>query len=237
MTGNSEQPIGDDLRGLHQYLKDLLQTPFGILQETMHLAASVASDSNILPNISWFGDTEYQALAIHGKRIELKQLKKLAFELFKRCKRSLDRDLKMGLPGIKNHQWNKFTAADDMAEIKPGYWFGHEIEEHQMDLLNEFMSNGASKDYFSAGASSHILWRRKNIMQWLKRCKEFLQMMMVLTHILGGQPGRSTEISTIRWCNSAEEQRGVYWLNDTVMLLSIYSKNRSRMSKNRIVPR
>ena len=238
MVGNTEGGIGDDLRGLHQYVKDMLQTPFGGLMETMHRATTIASDSNVLPNISWFGDTEYKALAIHGKRIELDQLRRLCVNLYLRSKSYFEREIKMGLPGIKNQRWDKYSPADDMSKLTPGYYFGVSEAGNRMDLLDQFMSNAASRDYFSTGTSVNgILWRRKKILLWLRQCKTFLQMMMPLCHMLGGQPGRATEISTIRWCNSSEEQRGVYWLNDTMMLLSIYSKNRSRMSKNKVIPR
>ena len=238
MIGNTEGEIGDDLRGLHVFVKDMAQTPFGHLMEVMHRATTVASNSNVLPSISWFGDTEYKALAIHGKKIELNQLRKLCSSLYSRCKSFFERDIKMGLPGIKNQRWDRYSSADDLSKITPGYYFGITEASHGMDLMDQFMFNAASRDYFSSGTSVNgVLWRRTKVLGWLKRCKTFLQMMMPLCHLLGGQPGRATEISTIRWCNSIEEQRGVYWLNDTIMLLSIYSKNRSRMSKNRVIPR
>lgn len=40
-------------------------------------------------------------------------------------------------------------------------------------------------------------------------------MFAVLCHLLGGQPARGTEMATLRWRNSVDEQRGVYWVNGT----------------------
>ena len=74
-------------------------------------------------------------------------------------------------------------------------------------------------------------------MKWLKRYKELLEIVSVLVHLLSGQPARSTEMATLRWVNSVYEQRGVYWMNGTIMLLGIYSKTRGMTSKNKLIPR
>ena len=59
----------------------------------------------------------------------------------------------------------------------------------------------------------------------------------MLCHILGGQPARGTELATLRWRNSVDEQRGVYWVNGTIMLLAMYSKMRSKTRRNKLIPR
>ena len=63
--------INKELGGLRIYVQDLVQSPFGLLRETMHLAATIAGDTSSLPQISWLGDDDYLSLAIHGKRVEL----------------------------------------------------------------------------------------------------------------------------------------------------------------------
>ena len=63
-----------------------------------------------------------------------------------------------------------------------------------------------------------------------------LEMLAVLCHLLGGQPARASELATLRWRNSVDEQRGVYWVNGTVMLLAMYTKTRSITHKNKLIP-
>ena len=64
---NSELHLDKDLDGLQVYVKDLIQSPFGFLSETMHLAAKIAGDASALPQVVWLGNNEYKSLSIHGK--------------------------------------------------------------------------------------------------------------------------------------------------------------------------
>ena len=58
-------------------------------------------------------------------------------------------------------------------------------------------------------------------------------MLMVLCHLLEGQHARSTEIATMKWINEFQQQRGVYWVNDTMMLLDIYAKTRGMTGQDK----
>src|SRR5271156_5033274 len=75
--------VNNKLEGLRIYIQDLVQTPFDLLRETMHLAATIAGDTSALPQISWLGNDEYTSLAIHGKRMELQQLQDLCSMMLK----------------------------------------------------------------------------------------------------------------------------------------------------------
>src|SRR5579859_7209080 len=97
-----ELNLKDDLDGLQIYVKDLVQSPFGLLFETMHLAATVAGYSSSLPQVVWLGDEEYKSLTIHGKRVDLDQLQRLCHQLLKDAKRKFRHEIKMGLPGFKD---------------------------------------------------------------------------------------------------------------------------------------
>jgi len=205
----------------------------------MHLAATIAGDHSSLPQVTWLGENEFEALAIHGKRVELKQLQTLSLTLLKKAEMQMRGEVKMGLAGIKNWRWDTFEAEDDLSNIKEGYNFiGVSLKAKRMCLLEGFMENGATKDYFCKGmVGGEILWCKDKVVKWLKRCKKLLRMLMVLCHLLGGQPARSTEMATLRWRNSIHEQRGVYWANGTMMLLTIYSKTRGITSRDKVIPR
>ena len=49
--GWNEIGMDKELGGLRVYLRDMEQTPFGFLNETMHLAAAIAGELNALPQI------------------------------------------------------------------------------------------------------------------------------------------------------------------------------------------
>ena len=112
------------------------------------------------------------------------------------------------------------------------------LKDRNKSLLNEFLENQITKSFFTKGFNNdQIDWNMKNCLNWLKKSKELLKMLMVLCHLLGGQPARSTEMATIRWINESQEQRGVYWANGTMMLLGIYAKTRGMTDQDKLIPR
>ena len=237
-TGQEEK-LEEYLEELQIYVKDMVQSPFGFLLETMHLAATISGDSSTLPQVTWLGKNEYKSLAIHGKKVELDQLRDLGKKLMKDVKKKFNSEIKMGLQGIKDLNWKKFEPEDDLSNLKNGYNFAKSgLKDKDMCLIEEFIKNENTKSFFTKGlVNGKILWKKDNCLKWLKKCKELLEMVSVLVHLLSGQPARSTEMATLRWVNSVYEQRGVYWMNGTIILLGIYSKTRGMTSKNKLIPR
>ena len=131
------------------------------------------------------------------------------------------------------------TFLKDVIKGRKGYSFLNSIlKDRNKSLLNEFLENQITKSFFTKGFNNdQIDWNMKNCLNWLKKSKELLEMLMVLCHLLGGQPARSTEMATIRWINGSQEQRGVYWANGTMMLLGIYAKTRGMTGQDKLIPR
>lgn len=233
--------IDQNLDGERLYIKDLVQTPFGFLRETMHLAAAIAGDTTSLPQICWLGNKEYTSLAIHGKRVELKELRKLCKSLLKEAESQLHDKVMMGISASACGGWKDFDAEDDLANTKDDYSFiksCKNFSKMQKSLLKAFMGNGYTRTFFSRGRNGEMtLWNKSNCMEWLKRTRALLEMVVILCHLLGGQPARASEMVTMRWRNSVHEVRGVYWANLSIMLLGIYSKTRSMTGRNCLIPR
>jgi hypothetical protein len=240
--GREGMKVDKDLGGLLEYMTDLLQTPFGFLRETMHFAATVVSESGALPQVSWLGIEEGLALAIHGKRVELGQLKKLSKTLLKEAEVQLHNKVKMGLSVGKEADWKGFEAEDDLTNVRNGYSFLSSRDKRFMEekslLLHAFMSNVVTREFFTRGINGEmILWRKDKCTEWLRRCKKLVETLAVLCHLLGGQPARGTELATLRWRNGTDDQRGVYWVNSTIMMLAMYTKTRSVTGRNKLIPR
>ena len=144
------------------------------------------------------------ALAIHGIRVELRQLRGLCSTLLKKARNQLDSMVKMGVNDI---DWRKFDAEDDLTNTRDRYSFvSLSKKKDRRRLLRGFMANEATRSFFTRGMNGRmILWRKKQCLEWLGRCRKLLEMFAVLCHILGGQPARGTELATLRWRNSIDE--------------------------------
>jgi len=235
---NDGVALEDDLSRHQIYVKDLIQSPFGLLYETQHLASTIVGLSNALPTISWIGKN-FTSLAIHGKRVDLAGLQRFCRSLCQDIQRRFKREVKMGLPGLKDFNWNTFNPKDDLSSTTPKYSFVNRgFDGQRRTLLDQFLANKATDKYFTRGRNGNqVLWNAQNCKAWLKKCKEFMETLSVAIHSLAGQPDRSTETATLRTENTADELRGVYWDNDTILLLGQYSKTRNITSKDRMIPR
>lgn len=239
MNGSDEGIWEEKIKDLKIYVKEQVQSPFGFLCETKHLAFTIVGETNALPQVAWLGEMDYNVLAIHGKRIEFSKLGMFCQSLLKKAKRFMDCELKMGIRGLRNVSWKEFSPLDNLANVKEGYCFlDGSLKDQAMSLLDNFLRNESTRSFFTDGIKrGHVSWKRGNCLSWLKKSRTFLEMLMVLSHLLGGQPARSTEMATLRWRNAIEIQRGVYWSNGTVMLLGIYSKLRGMTNRDRMIPR
>ena len=103
------------------------------------------------------------------------------------------------MQGIKDWNWKKFEPEDDLSNIKDGYNFAKSgLKENKICLIEEFIKNENIKSFFTKGfVNGKILWK-ENCLKWLKRCKEMVEMLSVLVHLLSGQPATSTEMATLR---------------------------------------
>ena len=234
-----ELRLDDGLDGLKIYVTDLIQSPFGLLSETMHLATAIAGFASAIPQVVWLGNKEYKSLAIHGKTVHLEKLQGLCHQLLQDAKRKFHYEVKMGLPGFKDFNWDKFDPKDDLSKTNLNYSFIlEEFKGMRMSFIDQIMDNKVTREHFTKGMNgSTILWNKERCINWMKKCKQLLEILVIACHLLGGQPARSTELATLRWKNSADEQRGVYWPNESIVLLGQYSKTRSQSSQDRLIPR
>jgi hypothetical protein len=87
------------------------------------------------------------------------------------------------------------------------------------------MTNQATQSFFSKGRNGNtVVWKKKECEDWLKQYKKLVEIFAVLCHMLGGQPAYSSEFTTLRWRNTIDEDKEVYWINRTIMLVAMYLK-------------
>ena len=182
-------------------------------------------------NLKWHWQFMARGLSLSNSRIFVQPL-------LKKAQNQLVFKVKIR---IKTVDWTNFELKDDLTNILDHYSFitspNNSLIKDRVCLLQGFMVNRVMRSFFTWRMNGEVLWERKACIEWLKRCKKLLEMLAVLCHLLGGQPARASELATLRGRNSVDEQRGVYWVNGTVMLLAMYTKTRSITCKNKLIPR
>jgi superfamily II DNA helicase RecQ len=80
-------------------------------------------------------------------------------------------------------------------------------------------------------------WRGKKARQYLRQVDRFRELLIGCVHIEQGQPGRGSEITTIRFRNGLLQDRNIFVVGGAVMTVVRYHKSQSQWDKPKIVPR
>jgi hypothetical protein len=82
------------------------------------------------------------------------------------------------------------------------------------------------------------VWRRKTAEQYLKQATNFLELLLLLIHILGGQPARGTELLSLQLRNTIHGlRRNIFIENGLVGFVTFYYKGYSVSGLTKIIHR
>ena len=72
-------------------------------------------------------------------------------------------------------------------------------------------------------------WNSIRVQQYLHEKKRFLELLMLLFHLTGGQPGRSWKVGSIKFRNTQNAKRNFYVMNGKAFFYTEYHKARSTL--------
>ncbi|KFY27816.1 hypothetical protein V493_03286 [Pseudogymnoascus sp. VKM F-4281 (FW-2241)] len=81
-------------------------------------------------------------------------------------------------------------------------------------------------------------WKKQVVHRYLKQVDSFLESLLLLVHITGGQPARGSELTSLQFCNSTHGiRRSVFIENGLVSFVTFYHKGYSIQGSTKIVHR
>nr|GFC73079.1 hypothetical protein [Tanacetum cinerariifolium] len=83
-----------------------------------------------------------------------------------------------------------------------------------------------------------LTWDPNALQAYIKLTYQFLESLLLLIHLTGGQPARGTELLTLRWRNSSYGHvRSIFADNGMLTFVTAYHKNYSASNTSRIIHR
>jgi superfamily II DNA helicase RecQ len=80
-------------------------------------------------------------------------------------------------------------------------------------------------------------WKVKKVRAYLRQVDRFLELLLASVHVMYGQPGRGSEITTIRHRNGLLQDRNTFVAAALLMIVVRYYKSQSQWDKPKVVPR
>ena len=87
------------------------------------------------------------------------------------------------------------------------------------------------------GESNGLEWMASGIREYESTVERFLEYLLILIHITGGQPGRGTEITTLRYANVMQSMRNIFVKEGRVMIVTEYHKSMAVTDQVKMIPR
>jgi hypothetical protein len=87
------------------------------------------------------------------------------------------------------------------------------------------------------GEEGGIEFTEQMVREYERERRRFLEMMMVLIHVTGGQPGRGTELTSLRYVNWIATPRNIFIEDGQVMVVARYHKAQELTGWEKVIPR
>jgi hypothetical protein len=135
---------------------------------------------------------------------------------------------------------NLYRLKDDSANSKPGWSFldnlrNDQLQGHDQWLLNRVLDESWLQQEFLIKGTK-VMWRRKTAEQYLKQANTFLELLLLLIHILGGQPAQGTELLSLQLCNTVHGlRRNIFIENGLVGFVTFYHKGYNVSGSTKII--
>jgi hypothetical protein len=241
--------LSDDggLYGLRKFVIEEGHTPFNRLRQLMHKATMIANSDPKLEQVSWKGDLrnprEYSVLEVNGKSLPVKAIQNLRKILIDGNEKRLNEKLLIGMDLDSLPSFDEDEPQDILFSQIWGYSAfeskDNEFHKYRSHIIDNWLNQDRLRRHFTRGRTGEgkICWNRENVMEYLGWCKDFMEDFLVEMHLDYGLPARAPEIANLKIMNTSDGQRNIYWKNFTIMLLFLYSKNRSRKDRDQITPR
>jgi len=165
-----------------------------------------------------------KGIKVGDEYITLRKFKRFVNNVIKDARKLLFNDLMFGgqHPAIEASQ-----LQDDMANQEAGFSF--------LDMPKNGLSNGSAAmiNLLRAAPKHRKLskangrWDRRKVKKYLNLKHMFLELLMILFHLTGGQPARGPEIGTIKFRNSHGSRRNFYIDDGEAFFYTEYHKARA----------
>ena len=215
---------------------------FTYMMELTHYLSYLISNQVGMPRVYW-NDTHGEELVLDGISITMTSFSLFYQALFSETEKILHDEVLLGLPIPPGLQVEHIT--DCLSDCSVGYSFisdpRNSFTTFRKVLLDHILSPIHKDRYlfhglFIQGKSPPWNRGKGGIDSWLKSSERCIGNLFALLHY-GSQPARGTELSTLKWLNTVDQRRSVYWFQGFINIITMYNKTQTNSERPRAICR
>jgi superfamily II DNA helicase RecQ len=217
------------------YLSDGSYSPMSEMLSLLAYGKFVALNAGNSGNVYWSRDKTI--FYLNGKPIVIGQFQQMARDIVSEAAEMLWQELLWAAEPAERFVVKLDKIVDDVTFTKRGISFVNRKENGLSGglewMLHRVMQTTASQQL----RSSDSTWNVKQVKRYLRRVDHFLGLMLTGIHVTSGQPGRGSEVTTMRHRNGVLQDRNIFVVDGQLMTVVRYHKSQSQWDKPKVVPR
>lgn len=217
------------------YLADGSFSPMSEMLSMLAYGKHVAMNAGNSGNAFWSKDKKI--FHLNGRPIQISRFQQMARDVITDTEDMLWQDLLWMVDREERFVIKLDKIVDDVTFTKRGISFVSAEENGLKDglqwMLHRMMQTREGRKLRSKEGS----WNIKRVKRYLRCINRFLELGLFGVHVASGQPGRGTEITTIRHKNGMLQDRNIFVVDGQLMTVVRYHKSQSQWDKPKVIPR
>ncbi|KAG8720431.1 hypothetical protein FRC09_009579 [Ceratobasidium sp. 395] len=219
-------------------------SPFSTLCSVMTLAHKCAGAQSKLPNVIWQDEGKDLRVSVSGEHMMFTDFTNGVQDYVASVEEFFKKSLFFGMSDEEiGFDINESThIPDDHSETKPGYSYltnpDGPFHGMQDTLAAKFLSSGRAASLYErqVDQNGNNIWKPEGVARWLEHYETATRHLVILTHLLSGQPARGTELALAKLMNDLNRVRELYYMGKgRLAIVLFYNKTSGVTGKDRMV--
>jgi hypothetical protein len=218
-----------------RFLVDNTPTPVNWVLKVMSYGREISKRQTAEGCISWIGDKViYQAI-----ELDIGDFRRLIHKLTEETRDVLLYELLFvkSMGELPTYSWTELR--DNAANDEPGWYFVKDrrncMTEYRRWLLDRIVLTPELNKRFMR---NNKIWKQGEVKNWFDKLTCFLEKLLVLIHMTGGQPARAKELLSIRYCNTEKGGHRSIFVEDGLLgIVTYYHKGYNITGTENIIHR
>lgn len=196
---------------------------------------SIAMSAGNSGNAYWSKDKAI--FYLNGRPVHIARFRQMARDLVAEVEQMLWEELLWIADTRDRFDVKLERIVDDVTFSRRGISFVNQRENGLKDGLEWTLMQAERSEQGRKLQSSGGSWDRTQVRRYLRQVDRFLTLLLVCVHMTSGQPGRGSEVTTMRHRNGVLQDRNIFVVDGQVMTVARYHKSQSMWDKPKVVPR
>ncbi len=248
MVDNDEAlSVMESCEVLQHWFVEKKESTFNSIRSLQHRASSLSMTTKSMTRVWWTDSENWDSMLYRGDHINFADVRKVFVDMEKTMIQLWEKDILCGLNLYVQHG----DLADDLTSNAMGYSFltderntcFHDRDRLMKAILNnpatcrQFVQTEWSAPFEETANSVQIMWKISALRAWLWNYARFEGLVLARIEMLGGSPGRGTELTAMQYCNTKTRPlRNLVVLDKYLSVLRTYHKSAALTGHDKLIP-